>query len=437
METGKTLRGSVNLAFDAAQGITDIAEGMYRNIAATPWPLGAAPAGRAPGVAGFVHEAVRQVTGTTRGGVDWFLERVAPGLDQTLPPGRYREAIISALNGVCGDHLARSGNALAIPMRMRVLLPPGAGADRAVDQGETVPAFAADQRKPFADLFDTRRCPVEIYPRPTALRHAAFAPGARLLVMVHGMSMSDTEWTSHQHNHAEALAGAHGYTPVYVHYNSGRHISTNGRELCEQLQGLVAAWPIPVSAITFIGFSMGGLLTRSALHCAQEGGHAWLQKVDKAVYLGTPHHGAVLERGGFWLQKGLSYSPYTAPLAALGRVRSDGITDLRHGNIQDDDWLHHDEHEDNADLRRAAPLPEGIEHYAIAATLSKQPGARVGTLLGDGLVHPASATGRHADPARTLTFAPEHTKILHNLGHLGMLRDARVMDALDAWLLPT
>ena len=34
-----------------------------------------------------------------------------------------------------------------------------------------------------------------------------------------------------------------GYTPLYVRYNSGRHISENGRDLAEQLERLVAAWP--------------------------------------------------------------------------------------------------------------------------------------------------------------------------------------------------
>lgn len=434
METGKTLRGSANLAFDAAEGVTNIVEGMYRNIAATPWPLGAAPQGRAPGIAGFVHESIRKVTGVTRGSVDRVLETLSPALDRTLPPGPYREAILSALNGVCGDHLARSDNGLAIRMRMRVFLPAGDEAGTATTQ-EHVAHTAPDEKRPLlADLFETRRRPVEIYPQPTALTDPGFEPGTRLLIMLHGMSMSDTQWTSHQHNHAETLAENHGYTPVYLHYNSGRHISSNGRELSDQLQGLVEAWPVAVESITFIGFSMGGLLTRSALHCAQEAGHGWLQKVARVVYLGTPHHGAVMERGGFWLQKSLTYSPYTAPLAVLGRIRSDGITDLRHGNVQDDDWQHHDEHEENADLRQPSPLPEGIEHYTIAATLSKNSGMRIGRLLGDGLVHPSSATGRHDNPAHDLAFPQDRTKIFYDLGHLGMLHDGRVAAALDDWL---
>lgn len=434
METGKTLRGSANLVFDVTDAVTNIVEGMYRNISAKPLPLGEAPEGPARGIAGLVHESIRRINGATRHTSNWIMGLVSPGLDRAWPPGPHREAVIAALNGVCGDHLARSGNSLAISMRLRVLLPPRPRAATLPGAEQSSEDRPIERRTPFANLFELEQRPVEIYPQPTALAEEGFAPGRRLLILVHGLSMNDREWTSHQHNHAEALAQHSGYTPVYVLYNSGRNVSTNGRELCQQLTGLLDAWPVPVDSITFIGFSMGGLLTRSAMHIAQEEGHAWLARVDKAVYIGTPHHGAAMERGGYWLQKSLTYSPYTAPLSALGRVRSAGITDLRHGNIRDQDWQQHDEHEDNIDARRPTPLASGIQHYAIAATLSKRPGQRIGRLLGDGLVHPSSATGRHKNPAFELAFPEGHTKIFHDLGHLAMLHDVRVMQQLTEWL---
>ena len=434
MKTGKTLRGSANLVFDATDAVTHIVEGMYRNIATTPSPLGEAPQGPAQGIAGFVHESIRRVNRVTRRTSDWILAGISPSLDRTLLPGPHREAIISALNGVCGDHLAQSGNTLAIPMRLRVLLPPLAPSEETPVKENSIKKQSAKQQIPFANLFEVEKRFVEIHPRPKALAEKDFSPGRRLLILAHGLSMNDREWTSHQHNHAETLAENNDYTPVYVLYNSGRNVSTNGRELCNQLSGLLDTWPVPVDSITFIGFSMGGLLTRSAMKIAKDEGHAWLDKVDKAVYIGTPHHGAVMERGGYWLQKSLTYSPYTAPLSALGRIRSAGITDLRHGNVSDDDWQHHDEHEDNADRRRPTPLADDIKHYAIAATLSKSPGERVGKLLGDGLVHPSSATGRHKDRDLNLTFPEDHTKILYDLGHLAMLHDSRVLDQLREWL---
>lgn len=300
--------------------------------------------------------------------------------------------VFDAVDGVCGDHLERTGNPLAIPLRLRTGLP---------GQG-----------------------------------NEAHIPGRRLLVALHGLSMNDHEWTSRNpnQNHIETLAREQGFTPIYVTYNSGRHVSRNGRELSAALAELTASWPVPVESITFIGFSMGGLVARSAMHSAQQGQEDWMQRVDKAVYIGTPHHGAVMERGGFWLQKLLTYSPYTAPFAVLGRVRSDGITDLRHGNLREEDWQHHDAHSDNADYRVPTPLPPSVEHFAIAATLSRKSGERLGKLLGDGLVHPSSATGRHGNPQHDLALRGDHTHILYNLSHLAMLRDPRVTDQLTAWL---
>mgnify|MGYP003630139858 FL=1 len=440
METGKTLRGGAHLVLDAVDGVTHIVEGMYRNIAGGALPLGKAPEGPAPGIAGFVHTAVRQISGIARSGLDFSLRQFSPQLDSIAPPGPYREAIIAALNGVCGDHLARTDNPLAIPMRLRVALP-GHSEDITEPNGEMgdAPDYAGEEPTPadaprFAGLFDTQRRYVELYPLATAFADEDFNPGSRLLIAVHGLSMNDREWTSQNHNHIETLATEQGFTPVYVNYNSGKHISCNGRELSSALADLLASWPVPVESVTFVGFSMGGLVARSAMHIAQQDEQHWLSLVDKAVYVGTPHHGAVMERGGFWLQKLLTYSPYTAPFAVMGRIRSDGITDLRHGNLRDEDWQHHDEHLDNADYRVPTPLLQDVEHFAIAATLSKKSGERIGRLLGDGLVHPSSATGRHANPQFDLALASDHTRILYNVGHLAMLQDQRVMEQLTTWL---
>lgn len=214
---------------------------------------GKTPEGSAPGIAGFVHRAIRKVNGVSRSALDIALRRFSSQLDTMAPPGPNREAIIAALNGVCGDHLARTGNPLAMQMRLRVGLPGEADCSR--------------------------------------------KPGRRLLIAVHGLSMNDREWTWQNHNHIETLARQQGFTPVYVTYNSGKHISWNGQELSAALAALVASWPGPVQSITFVGFSMGGLVARSAMHVAQEEAQGWLERVDKAVYIGTPHHGAVMERG--------------------------------------------------------------------------------------------------------------------------------------------
>ena len=414
MRTGQTLRGTTRLAFDVVENVTDIVEGMYRNIAAAPLPFGEEPQGSARGIAGFVHEAIRTINGGFRDATDLALRPFSDSLDRVYPPGPQREAAIAALNGVCGDHLERSGNPLAIPLELRAFPPSIDGSDPA----------------------DSTTHPMTLYPRskPLGTVPAGFEPTGRILVLAHGLCMNDRHWSWQGHNHGQVLAEAFDYTPVYLRFNSGRHISTNGRELAAGVQQLVSDWPVHVESITLVGFSMGGLVTRSAMHVAAQREMDWLGKVDRAVYICTPHHGAALERGGFLLQKSITFSPYTRPLAALGRIRSDGITDLRHGNILDEDWQGHDAHADNGDHRRLAPLAAGIEHYAIAATLSQQQGETIGQLVGDGLVHPKSATGRHADPDLDLAFENSRVRTLYGQSHLGMLGDPRVSACLRGWL---
>lgn len=415
MKTGKVLRGGVRLAFDGVEAVNGIVEQMYRNISAAPLPFGRAPEGPAPGIAGKVHALVRAINGGLRGASDLALAPLADSLDKQLPPGPHRAAIVAALNGVCGDHLSRTNNPLAIAMSLRALVGEGA-----------IAATSAS-----AELFDSQRRSLELYPRCEGFEDAEFCPGPHLLVLAHGLCMNELEWTAKQHNHGHMLQEAFGYSPVFVHYNSGRHISTNGRELAEQITSLVERWPVPVESISFIGFSMGGLVVRSAMSIASEERLPWLERVEKAVYIGSPHHGSALERGGYWLQRAVAFSPYTAPLAALGKLRSDGITDLRHGNIADVDWQSYDQHQDNADHRVPVPLPEGVAHYAIAASLSAP--SSLG-LRSDGLVHPDSALGRHPLGARSLSFDADHQRLFYKVDHLGLLSHPGVAEQLKVWL---
>ena len=131
-----------------------------------------------------------------------------------------------------------------------------------------------------------------------------------------------------------------GCTPLYLRYNTGRHISTNGQEFAQLLEQLCEAWPVPVESLSLIGHSMGGLVIRSASWYAQQAQSTWLQHLQRVVCLGTPHHGSPVERAGHALDRAMQRIPYTEPLA-LGRRRSAGIKDLRHGDLLDEDWQGH------------------------------------------------------------------------------------------------
>jgi pimeloyl-ACP methyl ester carboxylesterase len=246
--------------------------------------------------------------------------------------------------------------------------------------------------------------------------------------------MNDRQWTRRGHDHGLSLARDLGYMPLYLHYNSGRHVAQNGRELAELLERLLARWPVPVDELVILGHSMGGLVARSACHHAKAQGHAWIGALKKLVFLGTPHHGAPLERGGRRIDLLLGLSPYAAPFARLGKARSAGITDLRFGNVQAADLQGRDRHAQHLDERHATPLPQDVAAYLVAATTAEHAGGLHGKLIGDGLVPVASALGEHPDATLALQVPASHRHIVTHCGHLDLLCHEQVYACLRGWL---
>jgi pimeloyl-ACP methyl ester carboxylesterase len=383
------LRGASRLVIDAVAGITDIVESMHGTIARVKPPLGAVPAPRAPGLAGLVYRSVRGVTRAVGYGLDTALGALSPLLERTgsLPQ---REALLAALNGVLGDHLAATDNPLAIRMRFRQ-----AGKGVALE-----PASLCD----------------------------AHGGNGRLLILLHGLCMNDLQWQRQGHDHGAALARDLGFTPLYLHYNSGRAIPENGREFADLMQALVQSWPVPIERLAIVGHSMGGLIARSALHQSRGAGQTWPRRLDSLVCLGSPHFGAPLERAGNRVDYLLGISPYSAPFARLGRIRSAGIQDLRHGRVLDEG----EARQPGARQSAAVPLPRGVRCYAVAA--SKQKPGRGKRLVGDGLVPVASALGEHADSAISLRFPAAHRSIVHEANHFDLLHREEVYARLRDWL---
>lgn len=404
------LRGLSQLGIDAITGLTGLVEALHHNIARVPGILGTPVSGPTRGITGLVYRSIRGVTRLVGGGLDVVLGQLVPLFGERISlPGR--EAVLAALNGVVGDHLADTRNPLAIPMRLR-------------RDGQ----------------------PLE--PEKQALAAALPRATGKVLVLVHGLCMNDLQWTppaSRQGSDQNAaveqdgapvplLARDLGYTPVYLHYNSGRHISTNGREFADLLEDLVRHWPVPLEEVAIVAHSMGGLVARSACHYAALAGHAWLRLLKDVVFLATPHHGAPLERGGNWVDIILGVSPYSAPFARLGKIRSAGITDLRYGNLLDEDWEGRDRFARSGEPRRAVPLPEGVRCYAIAATTGNQAGDLGDRVLGDGLVQADSALGRHEEPGLSLPIPASRQWVGYGMNHLELLRDPSVYEQLRRWL---
>ncbi|HSV70778.1 MAG TPA: alpha/beta hydrolase [Methylibium sp.] len=378
---GADARGAARLATDATAGLTDLVEAVHARILRRPGS--AAASARTGGLTGQVYQAVRGVTRVAGGSLDALLGWL-PRSDPD-EPSPSREALLAALNGVLGDHLAATGNPLATTMAWR--------------------RGGRPLRLEAADLPDV---------------------GGRLLVLIHGLCMNDLQWLREGHDHGAALARDLGYTPVYLHYNSGLHVSTNGQALAQQLECLLDQWPWPVQRLVLLGHSMGGLLARSALHQGALAGQRWVARVDDLVCLGTPHHGAPLERAGHGIDLLLGAMPYAAPFARLGKLRSAGITDLRHGSLLDADWAGRDRFARGADTRQPVPLPAQVRCHALAACVGPRSDRVKDRLIGDGLVPLDSALGRHRDPAHTLGFAADRQWVGHGIGHLALLNHPEV-----------
>ena len=388
-------RGALHLVRDGPHPAADRAD-TAPGLGAHRAPLLRGVDGRAPGAwpaerrppAGPPTRSGRLAAPAGLDGLDGLL---AP-FDPLLAPGDAsprRVALLSALNGVLGDHLLRSGNPLAIPMQLRCH---GRPLDRA------------------------------------ALGHPA--PG-RALLLVHGLCQGDLGWRRNGHDFGDLLGRALAAAPVYAWYNSGRRIADNGLALAEALERMLADWPVPLQRLAILGHCMGGLVARSALAQGEAAGHRWPARVDQLVFIGTPHHGAPIERAGNWLHRVMDLGPHAAPFNRLSRLRSDGITDLRHGHLMPDDGqgvrrFH------PAERRTPLPLPAHVQAHAIASTAGG-PGT-AGSLLGDGLVPVDSALGRHKRRAFDLALPESRLWVGHGIGHLDLLGDPVVYRRLLGWL---
>jgi hypothetical protein len=179
---------------------------------------------------------------------------------------------------------------------------------------------------------------------------------------------------------------------------------------------------------------MGGLLARSAFYYGAQSGYDWMDKVKKILFVGTPHHGSMVERAGNMIDLVLDASPYSSALSRLGKIRGAGTTDLRHGNLLDSDWEGQNRFDNPVDTRTPVPLPAQVQCYAIAAMISKEHGERRAKLVGDGLVPLQSALGQHPLPQHALTIPTEHTAVFYGTSHLGLLSSKAVCAQLANWL---
>lgn len=397
------LRAVTLLATEATTAVTTLAEGVHQSVWRTLGAPSGASTARARGLTGLIYQSITGVTQRVGSGVTAALTRLEPLLQRLEGQGDEsveRAALIAVLNGVMGDRLQASGNPLATPMTLR---------------------------------FQKQVLNWAVPPDPAQV-------SGKVLIVIHGLCMNERQWHSKYAgapvNLAESLCAELGYTPVYVRYNSGLHVSENGHLLARQLQLLIQHWPVPVTELSVLAHSMGGLVTRSALASATASALTWPGLLKNIIFLGTPHHGSPLERAGNWVDVILGSTPYSRPFAKLGQLRSAGVTDLRYGHVLDADWQDHDRFQSKPDSRTPLSLPDGVACFAVAATLAAKRSHLADRLVGDGLVPLRSALGEHDDPTRTLLFTKANRMIVYRTDHMALLASPEVTRQMVAWLTP-
>ena len=301
--------------------------------------------------------------------------------------------LVSALNGVIGDYLLKSHNPLALA---------------------TV-----------------------LYDHYGSLQQGDLS--GRVVIFCHGLCMNHLDWTNRNYGGIgeKLLAQRDHNTMLYLHYNTGRRISANGRSLSNLLEDLVKRNP-RITSIDLIGHSMGGLVSRSALFYGKQNMHQWFHMAENIVCLGSPHHGAVLERIGFAVQEKVGKWPIVKLAGHIVNIRSNGILDLRHGSVRDDDWEHNTARigamDDN---RKPAPLPAHINAFMVAGTIEfENRKNKTLKVIGDYLVSVKSALGEHPNPRFHLKIPESHKAVFYGLNHMEIQYHSSVAEQIVKWFYP-
>jgi pimeloyl-ACP methyl ester carboxylesterase len=350
-------------------------------------------------IAAATYYAVdRGVRASLRGAGELAAEARGSDEDDAVESHPTVAGVIAALNGIYGDELKDRGNGFALTMQIR-------------HHGKPVAMNAASI--------------ASAYPKATG----------RIVVFIHGWCMTDTSWWRRPRDgersrpYGARLRSDLGFTPVYLRYNTGLHISDNGKALAALMNQLQTLWPVPVEEIALVGHSMGGLVVRSACHYGAEQQHGWPDTVRHVVCLGSPHLGADLEKGVNAASWVLARLPETRAVSSFLNARSSGTKDLRYGALLEEDWSQCDPDEFLQDRCHEVPFLPGAVYHFVATTAGPR---AVGVILGDHLVRSKSASG--VGRFRQVPFEPAHGLTLTGLHHFDLLNDAAIYANLHDWL---
>jgi pimeloyl-ACP methyl ester carboxylesterase len=276
-------------------------------------------------------------------------------------------------------------------------------------------------------------------------------PHQKTVVFVHGLMGDELIWqTGFQdppgsRRYGPRLAEESHLRALYVRFNSGLHLSENGRELSHLLTELVETWPDAIGELVLVGHSMGGLIIRSAGHYALHAANTesstapapWLSHLRSVFLLGTPNDGSWLEQNSHLtarLLERINLFPTRFLSKALNQ-RSNGIKDLRYSILVDEDWQ--DAHANDLTPPRTPvpPLPGVHYHILIGAWLRSTRPSALREYFGDGLVGQGSARGpaTFGNEATLPAGANVRTAVFSQQHHGGLLTHPEVFQYLKQW----
>ncbi len=305
------------------------------------------------------------------------------------------------LNGVIGDHLHSTSNGLSREMQ-----------------------------------FYKNNTPIELTSENIRVHYPEVSP--KICILVHGLINDETIWNFPNQpntNYGSIIQTEWDYTPLYLRYNTGIHISQNGKLLSHLIHKLLKVYPVEVKDIVIIGHSMGGLATRSACYYAAFQGADWTPKVSKIFFLGTPHLGAPLEKFGNAMTFLLKKIPnsYTNLTGDIINLRSAGIKDLRYGYLTDEDWQNHHPDQLLQNNKTVVPLLEHISYYLITGTLTDGTDDLINQWFGDALVRKDSAKGQSKNKHH-LFFNLKNHKEITGLVHHKLVNSKEVYEQIRCWM---
>lgn len=340
----------------------------------------------------------------------------------------------SVLNGIVGDYLAKEHNPLAIEMAFY-------HCDHPLILNETL----AHQLK---------------FPRDRPLTN-------KVIVLIHGLTNLETIWnfktdlnaqqvtqtqTLQQtpservtddptlilenvkfDNYGSRLQRDFSYTPLFLRYNTGLPIKENGQNLSDLLTQLIKFYPIQIDELVLMGFSMGGLLSRSAQKIANDTDLAWLEKLTNCYYIGTPHEGSPLEKFGHIASSIVKSVPlnYVNQWADWIDLRSQGIKDLKDGLLNLNNTSSSPESSEPDPYKQSVKCGSFVvhaQHHFISGGVSENKHGVTNKLVGDTLVRHSSA---HP------ISAPDNAKNAHFEGvtHVPLAHSDKVYQQIKQWFI--